>query len=91
MLSSASYRNGKTKESTIFLAYQSPNSDFQIVRFTKSDGKDTGEWHEAQSVVSASPPKELSGIGLGVVVLNGQKATVDDVSKSRRAHCGNTD
>jgi hypothetical protein len=78
MLSAAAVRNEKDKEDIVFLAYQSPNNDFQIATYSKKDGDDSGKWHETQPVISASPPKELSGIGIGLV-MTGDKKSIDDL------------
>ncbi|KAI9150722.1 cytochrome P450 monooxygenase sdnE-like [Paramyrothecium foliicola] len=77
MLSAASARDGAKEETVVYVSYQSPNGDFQLARYIKLDNSTNGSWEEPQAVVPASPPKELSGIGIGLSLPMNQRSSTD--------------
>ncbi|KAI9148843.1 Cytochrome P450 52A5 [Paramyrothecium foliicola] len=66
-LSATSFRDKKTNQSTIFLAYQSLDGNFQVARYVKPDGKHKGSWEQPQVASPARTPKELSALTISVI------------------------
>lgn len=84
MLSSTSFRSEKNKESTIYVAYQSLNDDFQIMRYIKPDGSESGSWKKPYSVIPENNPKGITAMGVGLVQLYDPDGFPQEVSRSKK-------